>query len=246
MKRNMTKEESLKKLVQKFWEKRVPNILVTGTRGDSPSEGEFLSAYNDVKFRHPECNCVILREKKSTSEYFLPGDKIGGIRIVEAFGTANSSIEIILTSSTYYLHFNFEGMNPILQKADFCDLSQTIKKFENFINKFPLYLEELETKRIQLEKNAKLEEMTKNSIKAGVSQVLSIKGYRWNIVDKVSQQLLQIEIGNGSSVEIVLNSKNFAKRISALSEELRQIEEFLKTLPFSVNILMTKDVTNMH
>ena len=246
MKRNMTKEESLKKLVQKFWEKRVLNILATGTRGNSPSEGELLSAYNDMKCRHPECNCIILRAKKSSSEYFLPGDKIGGIRIVENFGTANSSIEIALTSSTYYLQFNFDGMSSILQKVDFCDLPQTIKNFEKFIEKFPFYLDELETKRLQLGKKAKLEEMTKNSIKAGVSQVLSIKGYRWNLVDKDRQQLLQIAIGNGNSVEIMLNSKNFVKRISALSEELRQIEEFLKTLPFSANILMTKDVTNMH
>ena len=41
-------------IAHRYWERLVDRILVT-EHGYEPSEGEVLSAYNDLKERHPEC-----------------------------------------------------------------------------------------------------------------------------------------------------------------------------------------------
>jgi hypothetical protein len=46
-------------------------------------------------------------------------------------------------------------------------------------------------------------------------------------------------------VEISLNDKNFTKRIPAIPEVIKSVESLLETLPFPVDISMTKGILKL-
>ena len=54
-----------------------------------------------------------------------------------------------------------------------------------------------------------------------------------------------MELGEKRMVEMSLNDKNFTKRIPAIPEMLKNIEGLLKTMPFSVDISMTKGLVKL-
>jgi hypothetical protein len=83
--------------------------------------------------------------------------------------------------------------------------------------------------------------MASSSLKACVSQMLSPIGYEWNLTDKGKYFSLQIKISEKRIIEISLNEKNFTKRIPVIPEILKNIENLLNTLPFPIDISMTKE-----
>ena len=238
------KKQTFELEARKYWEKLVCGILVPGERGCAPSEGEVLSMYNDMKTRHPGCKCNILRSGKGHGGMVQPGDKISGIRIVLALD-AVSSVEFILAESLYYVHFNTDGIAPFSHQVETCDLSQTMKNIEDFVNDFPDHLVALEKKKIEFEKNAKLKEMARLSLKTCVTQMMSQMGYEWNLADRGKFFLLRIELGKKRMVEISLDDKNFTKRIPAIPEMLKNIEGLFATMPFPVDISMTKGLLKL-
>ena len=233
----LSKERVFERTVRKYWEKLVNGILVPGERGCTPSEGEVLSVYNELKERHPECECFILRTGERSGEFYQQGDKIGGIRIIQQLGSVGS-IEFRL-SGNFHMRLEIEGLMPFFRTEACCDLAQTISNFENFIDKFPSYLEEIEKKKLEFEKKKKLEEMAKSSIQATVSQLLTPMGYRWELVERERDFLLKIG-GHGTWIEFALNRKNFTTRVAELPDVLGQIELLTKNLTFSMNIEIKK------
>ena len=121
-----------------------------------------------------------------------PGDKISGIRIVFALDAA-SSVEFILAESLYYVHFKNDGIAPFSNRVENCDLSQTMKNVEDFVNNFPTHLAALEDKRIEFEKKLKLKEMARLSLKTCVAQMMSQMGYQWDLSDRGKYFSLLIE-----------------------------------------------------
>ena len=238
------KKQTFEQEARKYWEKLVCGILVPGERGCAPSEGEVLGMYNDMKMWHPGCKCNILRSGKSQGGMFQQGDKISEIWISFVLD-AKSFIEFILASSQYYVHFKTDGIVPFSHKIDFCDLPQTVKNIEDFINHFPAHLVTFEKQKLDFEKNAKLKEMARLSLKTCVTQMMSQMGHEYDLVDRGEYFLLRMELGEKRMVEMSLNDKNFTKRIPAIPEMLKNIEGLLKTMPFSVDISMTKGLVKL-
>ena len=232
-----SKERSFDQFARKYWEKLVNGILVPGERGCVPSEGVVLSVYNELKERHPECECIIVRTGKGSGEFFQQGDKIAGIRIVRQLDSVGT-IEFRL-STDFHVRLEIEGFMPFFRTEACCDLSQTISNFENFIDNFPRYMEGLERKKLEFEKNNKLEEMAKSGIQATVSQLLTPMGYRWDLVERERDFLLKIG-GRGTRIEFTLNRRNFAKRLAELPDVLGQIEALSKNMTFPMNIEIIK------
>ena len=249
--RKMSKRTSWGEVARNYWEKLVCGIPIPGERGSWPSEGEILSAYNEMKVRHPECRCNILKagapskQKTSSGDLFQRGDRITGIMIAMPLGTSNSSIGLMLSSSLFYVHFSTDGIAPFSHAVDICDLAKTIENFEAFITNFPTHLADLEQEKIEFEKRLKIEKMAKLSIKTGVSQVMSPLSYEWDLVDKGEYFTLRIGLGKKKLVEMTLNDKNFTKRIPTISQMLQNVENFLKNLTFPVDISMNKGLVKL-
>ena len=244
------KKECFEQTARKYWEKLVCGLLVPGERGCAPSEGEVLCAYNEMKSCYPGCKCNIVRVGKSQGDalqrdMFQQGDKICGIRVVAELSAANSSIEFVLTDSLYYVHFKTDGIDSFSHRVDTCDLSQTMTNIKEFIDNFPAHLAALENEKVEFEKNAKLKEISRLSLKTCVAQMMSQLGYEWNLTDRGKFFLLQIELGEKRMVEISLNDKNFTKRIPAIPEVIKSVESLLETLPFPVDISMTKGILKL-
>ncbi|ACX74760.1 hypothetical protein FSU_1615 [Fibrobacter succinogenes subsp. succinogenes S85] len=244
------KKESFETVARWYWEKRVCGLLVPGKRGCAPSEGEVLCAYNEMKSHYPGCKCNVVRSGKSQGDafqrdMFQQGDKICGIRIVTDLNAANSSIEFILADSLYYVHFKTDGIDSFSHRVDTCDLLQTIKNIKNFIDNFPAHLTALENEKVEFEKKAKLKEISRLSLKTCVAQMMSQLSHEWNLADKGKYFLLQIELGKKRMIEISLNDKNFTKRIPAIPNVLKSVEGLLETMPFPVDISMTKGILKL-
>ena len=176
---------------------------------------------------------------------FQQGDKICGIRIVTDLNAANSSIEFILADSLYYVHFKTDGIDSFSHRVDTCDLPQTMKNIKNFIDNFPAHLTALENEKVEFEKKAKLKEISRLSLKTCVAQMMSQLSHEWNLADKGKYFLLQIELGKKRMIEISLNDKNFTKRIPAIPNVLKSVEGLLETMPFPVEISMTKGILKL-
>lgn len=232
-----SKERSFDLFARKYWEKLVGGILVPGERGYVPSEGEVLCAYNELKERHLECDCIVLRTGTHSGEFYQQGDKIAGVRIVRQLDSVGS-IEFCL-SGNFHVRLEIEGFMPFFRTETNCNLTQTISNFENFIDNFPRYMEGLERKKLEFEKNNKLEEMAKSGIQATVSQLLTPMGYRWDLVERERDFLLKIG-RRGIWIEFTLNRKNFTTRVAGLPDVLGQIEILTKKLTFSMNIEIIK------
>jgi hypothetical protein len=69
--------------------------------------------------------------------------------------------------------------------------------------------------------------------------------HEWNLADKGKDFLLQIELGKKRMIEISLNDKNFTKRIPAIPNVLKSVEGLLETMPFPVDISMTKGILKL-
>ncbi len=245
------KERAFEQVEYNYWKKLVGEILVSGEPGSYPSEGEILSAYNEMSARHPECKCKILKAKnlgqpKPSSEcLFQRGDKISGIWIIRQMGSTDDVLEFFMSSAQLYVSLKHKGLPSIFVRSATCNLQQTMKNFEDFIDNYLLHLVGLEQEKIEFEKMLKIEKMAKLSIRTGVSQVLSSLSYEWNLVDKGECFALRIGLGKKKLVEMSLNDKNFTKRIPAIPEMLKNIEGLLKIMPFPVDISMTKELLKL-
>ena len=233
-----------------YWEKIVGEILVPAEPGSYPSEGEILSAYNEMTTRHPECKCKILKSgnpglyKTSFGELFQQGDRITGIWIIRLLESTDVVLEFFMSASLYVC-FKRKGLPSVLVQSSTCDLQQTMKNFEAFIDNYPAHLAGLEQEKIEFEKRLKIEKMAKLSIKTGVSQIMSPLGYGWDLVDKGDYFTLRIGLGKKKMVEMTLNAKNFTKRVPAIPENLKNIETLLKNLTFPVEISMNKGLVKL-
>ena len=249
--RKTGKKASWIQIAFNYWEKIVGEILVPAEPGSYPSEGEILSAYNEMTTRHPECKCNILKagkfgkSKTNSGDLFQRGDRITGIWIIQLLESTDVVLEYFMSSSDLYVCFKRKGLPSVLVQSSTCDLQQTMKKFEAFIDNYPAHLAGLEQEKIEFEKRLKIEKMAKLSIKTGVSQIMSPLGYEWDLVDKGDYFALRIGLGKKKTVEMTLNAKNFTKRVPAIPENLKNIETLLKNLTFPVEISMNKGLVKL-
>jgi hypothetical protein len=249
--RKTSKRASWWQVDHDYWEKIVGKILVPGERGCYPSEGEILSAYNEMTARQPECKCKILKAgpfskpKTTSGDLFQQGDRITGIWIIRLLESTDIVLEFFMSSSELYVCFKRKGFPSIHVRSATCDLQQTMKNFEAFIDNYPAHLAGLEQEKIEFEKRLKIEKMAKLSIKTGVSQVMAPLGYEWDLVDKGEYFTLRIGLRKKKLVEMTLNDKNFTKRIPIIPQMLQNVENFLKNLTFPVDISMNKGLVKL-
>lgn len=237
------KVDPFKEFAVRFWKRKVEGIIATGEWGSRPSEGELLSAYNDIKSRHPECKCAIEYAKKGLTRFLLPGDKVNEIRITRTITSDTyGNVTIEFSASTIFcVTFILKGNIPLIVKtSNYCNLSQTMARFEEFIENLPKNLTTFEKKYLENEKKKKLAVLTKNSIQASVKQLLATTAYTWELTEKGRQHELTVHMGESKAVKLTLNSRNFVKRISALQEVLAKTETFMESLPFPLDFTMTK------
>jgi len=226
-----------------YWDKLVNKILVRGERGSFPCEGEILGAFNELKYGKPERKYSVSTVVDRQGIQFQRGDKINEIKLRKKFDSLYSIELVIDFQATVQLSINGSAQH---ERSFSCssptiDLQETLKNLDAFVENFPTYLEKFNTLEIKNAKKAKLDNMAKLSIRTAVEQIMSGTPYEWDLADKGEFHSLRIGMGKKNMVQITLNSRNFAKRISSLADALHTVEALFDTLPFPMDITMSKE-----
>ena len=88
----------------------------------------------------------------------------------------------------------------------------------------------------EIEKEQKLEEIARDTIRSTVSHIMESSKYSWNLTEDENTFSLEVSINNEYSVEMDFNTQNYLDRIPALQGILKQTENFLKEIPFPITI----------
>lgn len=227
----------------RYWNKMTKNILVQGERGCFPCEGEILGAFNELKFAKPEHCYKVSAIGDEQTNLIRQGNKIKELKIRKNLGPGNF-IELVIDFQAT-LRLTIQGILPFSWSCPYINLQETLKNMDAFVDNFPKTLDNYDREKMERVKKSKLKEISNTSIKVAVSQVLSATPYEWNLVDKGDFFSLCIEMGQKKMITMTLNRKNFAKRISSLVTTLNQVENLFKSLPFPMDISMTKDFVKL-
>jgi hypothetical protein len=220
-----------------FWQPLVKKIYAYNTDGIFPSKEDVCAAF--IRLQKARLNVGFEISYKQKSRGYRECDKTQTICISKSF-EGRGSINLIVNCEAEFLSIHFEYANIVAFNVPFrrsqCDLGATLDNLANFIEKFPSYCKQSSRIIMEIEKEQKLEEIARNTIRATVSQIMEFSKYSWNLAEDENTFSLEVSINDEYSVEMNLNTQNYLERIPALQGFLNQIENFLKEIPFPIEI----------
>lgn len=220
-----------------FWRPLVKKIYANNTDGFFPNKDGVYAAFIRLRKTQPNIGFEITYKRESRG--FRECDKTQAICISKSFGE-RGSISLIVNCEAEFLSIHFEyadmeSFNVPFRRSQ-CDFGATLDNLANFIEKFPIYCEQSSRIIIEIEKEQKLEETARDTIRATVSHIMESSKYSWNLTEDESTFSLEVSINDEYSVEMDFNTQNYLERIPALQGILKQTEIFLKEIPFPITI----------
>ena len=137
--------------------------------------------------------------------------------------------------SIHFEYADIEAFNVPFRRSQ-CDLDATLDNLANFIEEFPSYCEQSSRIITEIEKEQKLEEIARDTIRATVSHIMESTKYSWNLYEFENTFSLEVSIIDEYTVEMDFDTQNYLERIPALQGILKQTENFLKEIPFPIMI----------
>ena len=222
---------------QKFWQQLVKRIYACNTDGFFPDKDDVYAAFIRLQKARPNVGFEI--SYKQESRGYRECDKTQAICISKTF-EGWGSISLIVNCEAEFLSIHFEYADMESFKVPFrrsqCDLGATLDNLANFIEEFPSYCEQSSRIITEIEKEQKLEEIARDTIRATVSHIMESTKYSWNLYEFEKTFSLEVSIIDEYTVEMDFNTQNYLERIPALQGILKQTENFLKEIPFPITI----------
>lgn len=220
-----------------FWQPLVNKIYACNTDGIFPDKDGVFAAFVCFQMAQPDVGFEI--SYKQESRGYRERDETLAICISKSF-EGRSSISLTVNCETEFLSIHFEyadieAFNVPFRRSQ-CDLSATLDNLANFIEEFPSYCEQSSRIITEIEKERKLEEIARDTIRATVSHIMESTKYSWNLYEFENTFSLEVSINDEYSVEMDFNTQNYLERIPALHGILKQTENFLKEIPFPITI----------
>ena len=220
-----------------FWQPLVKKIYASNTDGIFPDKNNVYAAFARLQKARPNVGSEI--SYKQESRGYRERDETLAICISKSF-EGRSSISLTVNCETEFLSIHFEyadieAFNVPFRRSQ-CDLSATLDNLANFIEEFPSYCEQSSRIITEIEKERKLEEIARDTIRATVSHIMESTKYSWNLYEFENTFSLEVSINDEYSVEMDFNTQNYLERIPALQGILKQTENFMKEIPFPITI----------
>lgn len=220
-----------------FWQPLVKKIYANNTDGFFPNKEGVYAAF--IRLQMERSNVGFKLSYKQESRGYRKCDKTQAVCISKSF-EGRGSISLIVNCEAEFLSIHFEyadieAFNVPFRRSQ-CDLSATLDNLANFIEEFPSYCEQSSRIITEIEKERKLEEIARNTIRETVSHIMESSKYSWNLTEDESTFSLEVSINDEYSVEMDFNTQNYLERIPALQGILKQTEIFLKEIPFPITI----------
>ena len=232
-----TSTKSKSEACHNFWQPLVKKIYVCNTDAIFPDNDGVFAAF--VRLQKVQPNIGFEISYKQESRGYRECDKTQAICISKSF-EGRGSISLIVNCeveflSIHFQHTDIEAFNVPLRRSQ-CDLGATLDKLANFIEEFQSYCEQSSRIITEIEKEQKLEEIARDTIRATVSHIMESSKYHWNLTEDENIFSLEVSINNEYSVEMDFNTQNYLNRIPALQGILKQTENFVKEIPFPITI----------
>ena len=238
---NSTKSKS--EAYHNFWQPLVKNIYASNTDGIFPDKEGAYAAFIRLQKARPDVGFEI--SYKQESRGYRECDKTLAICISKTF-EGWGSISLTVNCEAEFLSIHFEYADIVAFNVPFrrcqCDLGATLDNLANFIKEFPSYCEQSSKIITEIEKEQKLEEIARDTIRATVSHIMESTKYSWNLTEDENIFSLEVSINNEYSVEMDFNTQNYLERIPALQCILKQTENFLKEIPFPIMIQLQEKI----
>lgn len=220
-----------------FWQPLVNKIYACNTDGIFPNKDGVYAAFIRLQKERPNVGFEI--SYKQESRGYRERDETLAICISKSFG-GRGSISLIVNCEAEFLSIHFEyadmeSFNVPFRRSQ-CDLGATLDNLANFIEEFPSYFEQSSRIITEIEKEQKLEEIARDTIRATVSHIMESSKYSWNLYEFENTFSLEVSIIDEYTVEMDFNTQNYLERIPALQGILKQTENFLKEIPFPITI----------
>ena len=232
---NFTKSKS--DACHNFWQLLVKKIYACNTDGVFPNKDGAYAAFVCLQKTRPNIGFEISYKQESWG--YRECDKTQAICISKSF-EGRGSISLIVNCEAEFLSIHFEYADIVAFNVPFrrcqCDLGATLDNLANFIEEFPSYCEQSSRIITEIEKEQKLEEIARDTIRATVSHIMESSKYSWKLTKDENTFSLEVSINDEYSVEMDFNTQNYLERIPALQGILKQTENFLKEIPFPITI----------
>ena len=220
-----------------FWQPLVKKIYACNTDGIFPDKDGAYAAFVCLQKTRPNVGFEI--SYKLESRGYRECDKTLAICISKSFaGQGSISLTVNCEAEFLSIHFEYadiEAFNvPFLHSQ--CDLGATLDNLANFIEEFPSYCEQSSRIITEIEKEQKLEEIARDTIRTTVSHIMESSKYSWNLTKDENTFSLEVSINDEYTVEMDFDTQNYLERIPALQGILKQTENFLKEIPFPITI----------
>lgn len=120
--------------------------------------------------------------------------------------------------------------------VDIRDYKTVIEEFTAFYKNYNLYCEEINPALLENEKQEKIRQTAKNTIRVLIPNFMAQTGYEWNLVEEDERAILQVKMKRAKMIEITLGYKSFTDKIPELMNVIKQMDELISAIPYPANI----------
>ena len=220
-----------------FWQPLVKKIYAPNADVVFLHRRDVLAAFKRLQKAKPGYGFEI--SYKQGSKGYRDCDKSQVICLRKSLGSA-ASIEFLVDCDAKYLSIRFShidaGKFNVPYERCWCNLEATLENLVKFVDEFPNNNEQLSRIIMEIEKEQKLKEIAQNTIRATVSHIMNSTKHQWKLFETENSFSLDVAFDKGYTIQMSFDIQNYLERIPALQNVLKQTENFLKEIPFSISI----------
>ena len=220
-----------------FWQPLVKKIYAPNADVIFLHKRDVLAAFKRLQKAKPDYGFEI--SYKQGSKGYRDCDKSQVICLCKSLGRA-ASIEFMVDCDAKYLsirfcHIDARNFNVPYERC-WCNLDATLENLVKFVDEFPNYNEQSSRIITEIEKEQKLKEIARNTIRTTVSHIMNSTKHQWKLFESENSFLLDVAFGKGYTIQMSFDIQNYLEQIPALQNVLEQTENFLKEIPFPITI----------
>lgn len=220
-----------------FWQPLVKKIYAQNPDVIFLHKRDVLAAFTRLQKAKPGYDFEI--SYKQESKGYRDCDKSQIIYLRKSFGYA-ASIEFLVDCDAKYLSIRFShidaGKFNVPYERCWCNLEATLENLVKFVDEFPNNNEQLSRIIMEIEKEQKLKEIARNTIRATISHIMNSTKYQWNLSESDNSFSLEVAFDKGCTIQMSFDIQNYLERIPALQNILKQTENYIKEIPFPITI----------
>ena len=232
---NLTKSKC--ETCHNFWLPLVQKIYAPNADVIFLQRWDVLAAFKRFQKAKPDYGFEI--SYKQESKGYRDCDKSQVVCLRKSLGSA-ASIEFMVDCDAKYLSIRFSHIDAgnfnVPYERCWCNLDATLENLVKFVDEFTNYNEQSSRIITEIEKEQKLKEIARNTIRATISHIMNSTKYQWKLFESENSFLLEVAFDKGYTIQMSFDIQNYLERIPTLQNVLEQTENFLKEIPFPISI----------